>query len=457
MEIGERTNFFVAVMLDLNIGLYSPMLLGSCRDPSTVTRISSLLVTLGLLDNSSRSLRLTDYTDLVVLFRVAHFTSADFVVAKNFSKIQIFAYNNPCNMRVALARAVEVCREAKLFEIVSRLLEEIRVNFSGPCQKERNLPAPVQETLDANSIRSVINNFDILEGTDGFTLRANRDITGGEIAISIPLVDTISIFSAFRNPSFPGESIYRQGLHPDTIFLLFLLYLREHRERIPNEVHREFMACQPETYGTLFEWPSEAIEALDEFELRSFATVQNEDIESICRSLEPAPSFKDMLWAKCLCTSRAFSLPISPQSDVEREMIREFYPSGMITTILPGVHFLNHDFAAQLCTPEVSTSGESVVVKALSNINKGHEAFLIYGGFTNKELMLNYGFYIRGNPYDSIETEKGDIIRRGVLVEEDQVTDYDLPIRSVPAEFQNVVSGYLTDRQAFYKAAHVSK
>jgi hypothetical protein len=200
----------------------------------------------------------------------------------------------------------------------------------------------------------------------------------------------------------------------------------------------------------MFEIPIEAVEALDEPDILVTVKSQNISLKTICNALHPAPEFKDILWAKSLCTSRAFSLPIPPVSDIEKSILSEYYPSGMITTLLPGVHFLNHDFSAQLMTPELNNAGD-IEVKTLVDIESGSELFLLYGGFSNKDLMMNYGFFVEDNPYDSVEHANGDIVRRGALAAHEGPMEPVAVPDSVPLEYRDLIRGYLTDRNKFHK------
>lgn len=437
-------------MVQLDLSLYSRHLLGSVNDPSTVVRKQSILFSLGLVDHITRSLRIDDWKDLLAVFRIVNFTSADLVIVKGYSVEEIVNYRNPCNLRRALDQAIAALEGMGIDNQVtkSQLLHEVSDHFSGSIWREVR-PADHFGEADIPLLSQMAEGLVVRKTTAGYSLFSKKQFSRGETVICLSGDDAISLLSSFRDPLFPAESLYMQGLHPDTIFLLYLIHLRDTRESLSNEVHRQFFADQPESYDTLFELPLDIVKAFDEPDLLDSVIRQNDFLKSICKSLEPAPEFSDMLWAKSLCTSRAFSLPITPKNDIEQRVIKEFYPDGMITTILPGVHFINHDFRAQLQTPEVLSDG-SIVVKAYADVSEGLEVFLIYGGFTNKEMMLNYGFYIPENPYDSIEREDGTIIRRGVLKSRETVRADVAPTPDVPDRYKALVHGYLADRQKFH-------
>jgi hypothetical protein len=78
----------------------------------------------------------------------------------------------------------------------------------------------------------------------------------------------------------------------------------------------------------------------------------------------------------------------------------------------------------------------------------GSEIFIIYGGFTNKEFLLNYGFFVPNNPYDSHITVDGKYSRRGAVKDPKPASEISVP-PDVPEEYISLVRGYLTDRSSF--------
>ena len=433
-------------MLELNLNVYSRSLLGGSGDPSTVQRKISLLNRLDLINPITRTVIARDVTDLVSTFRIAHFTGDDLSVCRDFSIDDISSYHNPCNSRKAIKYAIEFCEREKLDYLVKDLQIEMNRLFSGV--PHQPFTASYEDQWSAfPSITKLDHCVRVIEGSHGYSLVADRSLSRGDKVISLPPGTEISILSAMRDPNFPGEDLFHQGLHPDTIFLLYLCYLRERAGSLDNPIHRDFFLCQPDNYGTLFELPESFVRAIDEPDLLASVTSQNGELRDICRSLQPEPKFEDMLWVKSLCISRAFSLPMKPQSSVEERIIAQYYPSGLITTILPVIHFFNHDIAAQCETPVVEADG-SVIVRSLVSVEMGSEIFIIYGGFTNKEFLLNYGFFVPNNPYDSHITVDGKYSRRGAVKDPKPASEISVP-PDVPEEYISLVRGYLTDRSSF--------
>jgi len=358
------------------------------------------------------NVRTTD--DVIALFRIANFNEADLQICRDSSQNEIFEYNNPCNLRSALKNAIDAYEFQGLY--VHPLIMKLEVYFK-PDQSEVS-KLLIDETNFFESSNQVSESVCVARGEFGHTLISSRDIGPGETVIGLESSMAISIFSAFRDLQFPGKNLVEQGLHPDTAFLLYLVYLRDNQVNLSLEIHRDFFKVQPSNYGTLFELPTDQVESINEPELVADVSTQNDALRQICLSLSPPPKFEDLLWAKSLCTSRAFSLPIEPENEFENSVISTFYPDGKITTLLPFVHFFNHSFKAQCETPIVDKETKKIIVKSLVSINKGDEMFVLYGGMNNKELMLNYGFFVPGNPYDSYTNPRtGRVMRRGAMKE----------------------------------------
>lgn len=450
MATTNSTKFAMTEFCQVGLSLYSRFLLGSASDPSTVTKMQSMLFRVGLVDNVTRSLRVKDWREVLAVFRVVNFTSADLVICRDFDVDDILRYENPCNLRRALDGAISAISASSFPDISRELIKKVSENFDGGVSSF-DIPSADSTLTQLPHITQAVENFNVSSTTAGYSLFAKRALARGETVIALKESDAISVLSSFRDAEFPGESLFLQGLHPDTIFLLYLIHMRDNQLSLANNVHRDFFACQPESYDTLFELPLEVVRAIDEPEILESVVSQNAFLESICKSLEPPPKFTDMLWAKSLCTSRAFSLAITPKTDLEKRVLKDYYSNGLVTTILPGIHFINHDFRGQLTTPEISPDG-SITVKAFADVAEGSEVFLIYGGFTNKELMLNYGFLVPGNPYDTIERPNGAIVRRGALNrsnEEIRIPPRTMP--EVPDQYKALVEGYLADRDMFLK------
>ena len=431
-------------MLDLKVGLFSRSVLGGVNDPNTLSRKLTLLSRLGLIDDRSRSLKLLTSDDVLGLFRVVNFNAADLVICCDGDLRTIIEYINPCNLRKALKSAISVCETAGLVDISADLCRRLNSNFSG------GIIAPHLSSDKRPASSGDLPGCQVVEGDWGYSVMTRRSFTRGLPVITLRKDVPISVLSAFRDPRFPGADLFEQGLHPDTIFILFLIFLRERALSLDIKEHAEFFSSQPSSFGTLFELPEVVVQGLDEPELFEAVRRQNAELRSVAQSLQPSPEFSDLLWAKCLCTSRAFSLPIRPESDIEKRVIASYYPDGLLTTLLPGVHYLNHDFAAQLETPVVDAEG-NIEVNALVDVEAGSEVFLLYGGFNNKELLLNYGFFVPDNPYDSFEDSAGRVFRRGAMRIETSDVDVSLPEVSF-SEYKSLVHGYLRDRAVFHHA-----
>jgi hypothetical protein len=420
----------------VSLSIYSRYLVGATKNTGLLSKKLSLLARLGLLDPSDRTVNLDDIESVILVFRIVNFSDADLQVCRDMTLSQLLIYSNPCNLRIALKCAISAFEALGLNNQV--LLNELEVQFrpsGGTHSSFMPCPPDFYPSLETVSDRVLI-----CSGAHGHTLVAADEIIGGEQIISLAVEHGLSILSSLRGPLFPGKDLVDQGLHPDIVFLLFLIHLRDtsvsNPENIPD-LWRDFFRCQPTNYGTLFELPDDSLDILNDADLIRTVRDQNLELKKICESLSPSPAFADLLWAKSLCTSRAFSLPIPTKDEFETTLVNTYYPSKFITTILPVVHFFNHDFQGQCETPVIEN--DKIVVKALVSVSTNEELFIIYGGMTNKQFMLNYGFFVPGNPYDTIVIPDGSLIRRGALKKNDKtLTNTDL------------ISGYLEDQKFFY-------
>jgi hypothetical protein len=426
------------------LSVYSKHLLGSVKDMKTAPKKMSLLERFHVLNPVDRSITCDTVESVIVTFRIVNFSDADLQACRDMTMAEIVEYSNPCNMRVALKAAIAAFDFLGLDSSV--LVCELQSRFTPERANTRNLkPSDVNHI---SSFQSLSDAVQVCSGDHGYTLVASRNISRGEKVISLKTNQSLSILSCVRDPKFPGKDLVQQGLHPDVVFLLYLIHLRDKSStdasswNIPN-LWRDFFLVQPSSYGTLFELESSEIERLNEPELARQVVEQNEQLLDICKSLSPSPKFEDLLWAKSLCTSRAFSLPLAPlhndkddNQKFEQSLVSNYYPSGNLTCLIPFVHFFNHDFRAQCETPKIID--DEIILHSLVSIQANDEIFIIYGGMNNREFLLNYGFYIPNNPYDQIILPDGKLIRRGA---QRRVTTLKSNL--------NVIDGYIEDRDSF--------
>ena len=333
--------------------------------------------------------------DFFIVLRICHFSTDDLLMCADVPSVDlkrhVLQYENPCNARLAAKRLRLLTSESYGSELFSPV-----VNRLGDHTTCREFPELTLSTVS------------IITGETGFGLVTNQPFQFGDRVLTLNQNIPISILTALRDPEFGGSSMVNAGVHPDVVFMLYLLHLRA---KGGSDVWGQFFASQPESFDTLFEVPVEVLDALEAPELKTTVLNQNASLKDLYDSLSQDHTWEEFLWAKSLCTSRAFSLAMPVESDFEKHMIEDFYPDGKLTVILPIVHFLNHDFRAQCDTPEVQKDG-SVCVFALTDIQPGEEIFVVYGGMNNKEFMLNYGFFVPGNPYDQMVQPDGKLVRR---------------------------------------------
>lgn len=416
--------------------MYSKSVLGSQSDlPGVFVKKQRLLESVGLCDRNTKIVRVTSVEELLVLSRIIHFSEADLQICRDYNVGEIYNYSNPCNLKRALLYVPSV-----LLEESGESSEEIRQLEA--IWEGKFHPSPVSANIrpsPENPGWSISTKTFVRSTAHGCSLFAKEQIPRGSDVLCLPSNIPISILSPFRDSKFPASDLMEQGMHPDSIFLLYLIQLRRDCHALPLEDHRTFFQCQPNNYGTLFERPAAFLAALDEPDLVNTVNAQNCELMDLSKSLSPSFTFEELLWAKSLCTSRAFSLPVPVETDTEKRLVSEFYPDGRLTTLLPYIHFFNHNFYGQCDTPTVDGS-----IKALVDIKAGEEIFINYGGFNNKQLMLNYGFFVPENPYDRIAYEVGTYPEPSVYVPGSREFDPTLSI-----DEKSLIEQYLIDRNRY--------
>ncbi len=426
-------------MTYLETSLYSKQgLAGACDNPQLFLKKQRLLEAVGLCYRISRVLRIDSVDQLIAFYRVFHFSEADLQICRDFTLIQILDYENPCNLKKTLISVRTYAASRSGLSNLPYLIDStIGMRFH---------PEGCDNLMTDGKMGEwcVNSNLIVVRGRYGHSFIARVDINAGNGVMELSKDIPISVLSAFRDATYPGKSLLEQGMHPDAIFLLYLVHMRRNIYTLTCNEHKQFFMTQPTNYGTLFERSNFFLETLHEPDLSQSVKAQNEDLQEISNALQPSYEFSELLWAKSLCASRAFSLCIAPENAFEETLIQKYYPDNKVTTLLPYVHFFNHDFYGQCDIPQLNVEDGSVHVKALVDIKQGEEVFINYGGFSNKQFLLNYGFFVENNPYDRIAYSVGGQTRPAHVDAEIFCADGGL----TPDE-QILLKGYLADRNRY--------
>ena len=244
-------------------------------------------------------------------------------------------------------------------------------------------------------------------------LFALEDIEPESIILSIAESEIINLFTALRDPQFSpiAVQLLGEGQHPDTVVLLYLVHLRNTCNRADSttpESVKLFFEGLSDSFGTLMEWPIEAVDALG-LEAVSAEVQKHKDILLDIHASLPehlCPAFSDLLWAKTLCSSRSFmNGNMTPISDLEARIVDQHLPNKRLTCVIPGADLLNHNPRGQCSVPQFNAETRRLEIKAECFIPKNTEIFLNYGGIANWEFLFHSGFILPVNPYDIMEIE----------------------------------------------------
>ena len=71
--------------------------------------------------------------------------------------------------------------------------------------------------------------------------------------------------------------------------------------------------------------------------------------------------------------------------------------------LLPFVDFANHDFEPNAQIRRSGSSSPSAELVAQRDLSASEQITICYGNLGNQELLLNYGFEIQGNKFDTVK------------------------------------------------------
>ena len=387
-------------------------------EPELAFRKMNLLKKLSLTPSSLRTAaHVIDY------LRILFFNEIDLYFVEDQIEAMLvngrINYDQPDNLRKAMFKG-------------KALLRELSKNWPEKQAKEEraNLYAEIDAfTAPANAIKessgissdSVKDGIDVLipRGYRGISplgcagLFASEDIKADEVILSIAESDIINLFTALRDPEFEMHSkgLLESGHHPDTVVLLYIVYLRrvcDERDYLPESVKLFFRSLKGVGFGTLLEWPVEAVDALGLSSVSEEVQKHKDILFDVYRSLPEflCPTFEDLLWAKTLCSSRSFmNGNMTALNDFEEQVLEKFVPNRRLTCVIPGADLLNHSSRGQCSVPQFNLETRRLEITAECDIAKNSEIFLNYGGIANWEFLFHSGFTLPINPYDTMEIE----------------------------------------------------
>ncbi|KAF4732398.1 hypothetical protein FOZ62_022274 [Perkinsus olseni] len=353
---------------------------------------------------------------LVDYLRILYFNEIDlYFLLNNYTLVHAskpIAYENPCNERKALFLAKKVLTShGASTQRVAKLQNKID-SFCRPANNVRiSSEVEVSNPYVAEvAPKCVVGNRSSDLG-GGVGLYAKENVSAGDDVIRVPEGDSriINIYGAAADEEFGPvvESLLAAGHHIDTCLLMYLVHIYKSAKLRALPPIACFVQYLPAEFsGNLMEWPLEALDALGIPQIKQLVSQQMDLLWGIHRAL-PAGlcgSFDDeLLWARSLCDSRAFSLEVSPPSWCPDWLKKYLTPDQPITCVVPGADLLNHHQQGQCGFPRFDKESRSFVITAEANVPAGSELFINYGGLQNWEQLMYYGFCeFTQNPYDSV-------------------------------------------------------
>lgn len=180
------------------------------------------------------------------------------------------------------------------------------------------------------------------------------------------------------------------------------LILSWHRFLGPESNRKNYIAALPTDFeGWPVTWPAESL-ALLPAELRVAVLAQRTLLESHwnlaqeCIDNEEFRTFAKDDWTKSwlLANSRCLSVTFPPHPNLRTTM-----------ALAPLFDMFNHTFDSG-SSIDCDQQTQEVIVRAGRAWEPGEEAFITYGPHDSAFLLVEYGFVVPENPYDSVNVDK---------------------------------------------------
>lgn len=377
-------------------------------DPELAVRKMHMLKSMGLerLEDLKTAQQVINY------LRILFFAEKDLYFCQDEIQVDengLLKYDQPDNLRKAMFKAKLLCAELGLHDEVEKV-KKIIAEF---CSSANAVKAVDPAAGEKHGIASLVDKGYRGKSPIGcFGLFASQDIPADSVILAIHERDIINLFTCLRDPVFSSHALQLldNGHHVDTVLLLYLIHLRDNhstRSDLPPSVGM-FMQGLPACFGTLLDWPAEAVEALGVPAVVREVQEHKDILFSIFKTLPATlcPTFEDLLWAKTLCSSRSFmNGNMSPASLIESEIFEKHVPNKRLTCVVPGADLLNHNPRGQCSVPQFDEESRCLVIRAETDIPIHSEIFLNYGGISNWEFLFHQGFQLGWNAYDAVDLE----------------------------------------------------
>eukprot|EP00047_Mylnosiga_fluctuans_P009529 m.11849 g.11849 ORF g.11849 m.11849 type:complete len:419 (+) comp2670_c1_seq1:2-1258(+) len=243
----------------------------------------------------------------------------------------------------------------------------------------------------------------VFPGT-GRGARARRDVAAGDVIVSVPPHLILSLDAMLQSPL---RALPMHGRLSDPVQLAaFILY---QRNLGPASRWHLYMAVLPLEYNTTLSFTAEEI-ALLPASCRERATATRAAAEReygvLCEIIASSGLafgplvWADYVWAMETVSSRAVSYEHTAVDGSRRTSV----------AVVPLMDMLNHAHTA-------STRGRTHPISQRYEIvtdtpfGRGDEVFICYGARDNDAMLVEYGFVIPGNPYDTYQFSPRLVLR----------------------------------------------
>jgi histone-lysine N-methyltransferase SETD3 len=225
---------------------------------------------------------------------------------------------------------------------------------------------------------------------------AAEDISSDEIVIAIPRKLLLCEKTALESEVL-GEIFTKlkeeMGLDESSIVTLFIMYEKAN----PNSKWKPYFDILPSTLPTYpLYFSDSALEKLNGTTLYLEIMEIKDTLRQFQDSVFPilfehfpnvfsreAFTYDNLVWARAIADTRAFSF------------------KDMGCCLLPFVDFVNTSPYPQLESKGLYINElDEFQIKAFANVKKGEQLFICYGPYSNRELLLCYGFMTENNEYD---------------------------------------------------------
>ncbi|OUZ99390.1 SET domain [Macleaya cordata] len=250
------------------------------------------------------------------------------------------------------------------------------------------------------------------DGSNGLGLVASEEIQKGSDLIALPSHLPLRFRSVDSDDEDGLESVLIQLARqvPEELWAM-KLGLKLLRERATvGSFWWPYISNLPQTYSVPIFFPGEDIKNLQYAPLLHqvnkrcrFLLDFGKEIKRVLESVRPDDhpfggqdvDASSLGWAMSAVSSRAFRLHGERLPDGTH---------GYVPMMLPLIDMCNHSFHPNaLIVQEEDTKSSNLLVKAETHIKQNDPVMLNYGCLSNDFFLIDYGFVVPSNPYDTIE------------------------------------------------------